>query len=214
VACPGLAAESPAKTATILSFDGRHPLTHGLLLDRLVAKTNVALAETGEPLVRGGDGPLLLAISGGGRRAVASAFKLADSNFPVLEGAFPVFARRAFLWLARDQHRTVAFCASGPNPAGPLFGLPAMGPRRLGAWTLPTGETTTASLLDRSTTAIAPAAGQAEPILEEGAPKIIPLAAPVATAAAAALGAALLVELWVLFLERRRGALPRGASAL
>jgi len=214
VECPELDRAGAIPAPEILGFDAAHPLTRGLRLERLVVKPKIALADSGEALVRGAGGPLLLAKSEGDRRVVAAAFRLADANFPVLEGAFPVFGRRAFLWLAHDARRTVPFRRTGDDPTAPLYGWPVEGPGRIGPCELPTGESSTASLLDRTTTDIAPAAGRSEGTLEEPDPRIFPLGMPCALAAALAFLIAFALELWVVFSERRRVALPREAPAL
>jgi hypothetical protein len=232
---PGLAAPAApaAEPEPIVRFDGNHPFLAGILLDRLRAIPTVTFDPTGAPApgaVSGARaftarGPALLIstkIAGGDARAVAWSFELANSNFPALDGAFPVFLRRAFLWLAEAGARSPAVTRAGEDPMAPLEGRPARGPGKVGPWRLPSGAAATASLLDARTTDLAPGLSSGDPSVAAGTSRGRPLTGLVAWAAAIAFGAALALERTQAFRERaafpritlRRGSLPRRRSTL
>lgn len=77
-----------------------HPLTRDLDLSELVVRRAVGAAALppGEALIDGPDGPLAVAVEHGAGRSLHLAFRLEDSNLPLL-AALPQLARRAFVWL-------------------------------------------------------------------------------------------------------------------
>ncbi len=171
-----------------------HPLARGLALDRLVTLPRVRIGDAGDAVVDGADGPLLAASREGGARVVASAFRLSDSNLPVLGGAFPVWMRRAYAWVVTAPDETVAFVRTGVDRTAPLRNLPREGPSRLGALVLPDGRRSVASLLARVALDPEPAAARAAP-LAPGETRDRSLALHCASGAVACLASALLAAL-------------------
>ncbi len=76
------------------------PLTRRLDFSELRVASVLApasLSAGGVPLIVGPDGPWLVAVDHDGRRSIHAAFRLDDSNLPLLP-AFPQLLRRAFAW--------------------------------------------------------------------------------------------------------------------
>jgi hypothetical protein len=83
-----------------VDWDRAHPLTRRLDLSELrvaAVLDPAALPADGVPLIAGPNGPWLVAVDRDGQRAVHAAFRLDDSNLPLLP-AFPQLLRRAFAW--------------------------------------------------------------------------------------------------------------------
>lgn len=203
----------------ILTFRGDHPLLRGLRLDALIGVRQVNFGEGWVELAHAEDGPVI-AVSresreagAAPRRLVAVSTRLEGSNFVTLDGGFPVFLRRGFLWLTGGGEKVLAATRSGDDPLGPLSGRPVEGPRAFGPWTLPSGVASTASLLDRATLDLTPGEVGADPVFDPGDPTSETLGAPFAWTAAALFAAALFVEIAALVRESD-ATLSRRAKAL
>jgi hypothetical protein len=129
-----------------------------------------------------------------------------------LEGGFPVFLRRAYLWLSGGGAPILGATRSGDDREGALVGRPVRGPRRLGPWTLPSGDETTASLLDARCVSL-DTTHRPEPALALGAPSAETLGEEFAWSAAAFFALALALEV-LTGLREFGAALPRRARAV
>ncbi|MBK8977616.1 MAG: hypothetical protein IPM29_17035 [Planctomycetes bacterium] len=96
-----------------------HWLTAGVDFSELLVRraiVPVPMPAGAEPLVWADDGPLLWAVDAAdGRRAVVGAFRLRDSNLPLLP-AFPQLLRRAYVWLC-GPGGAAQLVAAGPLDA-------------------------------------------------------------------------------------------------
>jgi hypothetical protein len=100
-----------------VDWDREHPLTRRLDLSELRVTGVLGedrLPADGVPLIAGREGPWLVALDREGRRSVHAAFRLDESNLPLLP-AFPQLLRRAFAWCYGAGARTGFDPASLPG---------------------------------------------------------------------------------------------------
>ncbi|MBI3820038.1 MAG: VWA domain-containing protein [Planctomycetes bacterium] len=141
-------ARTAGPVETLLQFDRREPLLHSLSLESLILSPTVDFADSDGAFGSGLSGPAIVKITKGGRRAVCTSFTIDASNFPLLQGDFPVFLRRAFLWCAGGDSAVVPFVRLGSDPTAIWRDVPDTGPTAPGPCIVG-GRRSTASLLDR-----------------------------------------------------------------
>jgi hypothetical protein len=102
-------AELPPRLAPRLAdWDRSHPLSAGLDLSELTVRqalAGAALPADGMVLIAAADGPLAVAREQDGQRSVHFAFRLEDSNLPLL-AALPQLLRRSLAWVGGEGSRS------------------------------------------------------------------------------------------------------------
>ncbi len=110
---------TPRREPLAVDWDREHPLTRGVDLSELVVRAALAVEDLPSgpgvmPLIHSTAGPLLVAVERGDLRALVAAFRLGDSNLPLLP-AFPQLLRRSLSWCYGVEGLL--------DRAGPLDGL-------------------------------------------------------------------------------------------